>query len=99
MIVLAAKFTGKPERRLDLLELAQSMLAPSRAEAGCLSYNFYEQQFGSNEFFFFEEWTDQPTLDVHVQTPHFANFMKHFPDLITGKPSIRVYDAASMKEL
>jgi len=99
MIVLAAKFTGKPDRRLDLLELAQSMLAPSQAEAGCLSYNFYEQQPGSDEFLFFEEWADQAALDAHFQTPHFAKFTKLFPDLITGKPSIRVYDAASMKEL
>jgi quinol monooxygenase YgiN len=99
MIVLAAKLTGKPERRLDLLQLAQSLLAPSRAEAGCLSYNFYEQQFGSNDFLFFEEWADQAALDGHFQTAHFANFTKQIPDLITGKPSIRVYTTSGMKEL
>jgi quinol monooxygenase YgiN len=99
MIVLAAKFKGKPESRADILRLTSSMLAPSRAEAGCLSYNFYEQQPGDNDYLFFEEWADQAALDAHFQTPHFLQFMQKFPPLIQGAPSIRVYDAAGMREL
>ena len=99
MIVLAAKFTGKLEARNELMHLAASMLAPSRAESGCISYNFYQQQPGYNDFLFFEEWADQASLDAHFQTPHFLGFMQKFPELIEGKPSIRIYDAAGMREL
>lgn len=99
MIVLAAKFTGRPERREDILHLAASMLPPSQAEAGCLTYQFYEQQPGSNEFLFFEEWAGQPALDAHFQTPHFLDFTTRFPELIQGKPLIRIYEVSKSHDL
>jgi quinol monooxygenase YgiN len=99
MIVLAAKITAKAERRGELTALAASMLAPSRAENGCISYTFYAQQPGDDEFLFFEEWADQAALDAHFQTPHFLNFMQKVPELIASKPSIRLYDTAGIREL
>jgi quinol monooxygenase YgiN len=99
MIVLAAKFTGKPERRNEILRLTAIVAPPSRAEAGCITYNFYEQQPSANEFLFFEEWADQAALDAHFQTPHFNDFMKQFPDLIQGAPHIRTYAVGSTHDL
>jgi quinol monooxygenase YgiN len=99
MVVVAAKFAGKPERRVEILRLAASVAPPSRAEAGCITYNFYERLPSSNEFLFFEEWANQAALDLHFQTPHFLNFMKEFPDLIQGAPQIRVYEVGAMRDL
>jgi quinol monooxygenase YgiN len=99
MIVLAAKFTGKPERRGGIISLAATVAKPSRAEAGCISYDFYEQQPTSNEFLFFEEWTDEAALDLHFQTSHFKKFMEQFPDLIQGPPIIRVYEVGKSRDL
>lgn len=99
MIVLAAKFVGKPERRGSIISLAATVAKPSRAESGCISYNFYEQQPTNNEFLFFEEWADQAALDYHFQTPHFKKFMEQFPDLIQGKPLIRVYEISKASDL
>jgi quinol monooxygenase YgiN len=99
MVVLAAKFAGKPERRNEILRLAASVAPPSRAEGGCITYNFYEQMPGANEFLFFEEWADQAALDLHFQTPHFLNFMKQFPELIQGVSHIRVYEVGTMRDL
>jgi quinol monooxygenase YgiN len=99
MIVLAAKFTGKPERKKEILGLVAILAPPSRAEAGCITYNLYEQQPGANEFLFFEEWADQAALDAHFQTPHFKNFMKEFPELIQGQSHIRTYEVGKTHDL
>ena len=99
MIVLAAKFTGKPERRSEILRLVATVTPPSRAEAGCITYNFYEQQPGAGEFLFFEEWADQAALDAHFQTPHFHAFMKEFPELIQGPPQLRTYEVGRTHDL
>jgi len=99
MIVLAAKFVGKPERRGSIISMAATVAKPSRAESGCISYNFYEQQPTSNEFLFFEEWADQAALDYHFQTAHFKKFMEQFPELIQGKPLIRVYEVSKASDL
>ena len=99
MIVVAAKFTGKPEHKNEILRLATGMVAPSNGEKGCISYNFYKQEPGENEFLFFEEWENQAALDAHFQTPHFVDFMKQFPALIEGAPHIRIYDASGFRDL
>ena len=99
MIVLAARFVGKPEQRGGLISLAATVAKPSRAESGCISYNFYEQQPTSNEFLFFEEWADQAALDSHFQTAHFKKFAEQLPELIQGKPLIRIYEVSTASDL
>ena len=99
MIVLAAKFNGKPEKKSKILRRVGVIAPLSRAESGCLTYDFYEKQPGSNEYLFFEEWQDQAALDAHFQTPHFAEFVNALPELIEGSPKIRVYDAGQTRDL
>jgi quinol monooxygenase YgiN len=99
MIVLAAKCAGKPECRSDIMRLASAMLEPSRAEAGCRSYNFYSASEHDNEFLFFEEWADQAALDFHFATPHFQKFIAEFSGLLAGPPGIRVYEIGETRDL
>jgi quinol monooxygenase YgiN len=99
MIVVAGKFTVKPERRADMVRLAGALFAPSRAEAGCLTYNCYQQADDPNAFLFFEEWESQAAIDRHFETPHFKRFMTDFPGMIVGKPVIKLYQTSQIKEL
>ena len=99
MIVLAAKFTGKPESKAEILRRVGVIAPLSRAENGCVTYDFYEKHPGGNEFLFFEEWRDQSALDAHFQTPHFAEFVGALPALIEGNPQIRIYEVAQTREL
>jgi quinol monooxygenase YgiN len=97
MHVIAGKFKAKAERINDILELSRSMFAPSRAEAGCITYNFYEDRGAENSFLFFEEWKSQEAIDEHFQTPHFKRFMENFPDMIEGNPEIKIYEVKDVK--
>jgi quinol monooxygenase YgiN len=99
MIVIAAKMIGKPERKADILRLVAMVAKPSRAEAGCIAYNFYEKQPPASEFLFFEEWADQAAVDAHLKTPYFQEFMKQIPELIQGPPNIRMYEVAKSRDL
>jgi quinol monooxygenase YgiN len=97
--VVVGKFTAKPEKQDELIRLAHQMFKPSRAEPGCLSYEFYEDTQGEHTFVFVETWKDQAAIDYHFQTDYFKQFMAKFPDLIVGKPEIKVFDIASVKQL
>jgi quinol monooxygenase YgiN len=99
MQLLAGKFKAKPERIKDIVELARSMFSPSRAEAGCITYNFYEDRGAENSFLFFEEWKSQEAIDEHFQTPHFKQFMEKFQDMIQGQPEIKIYEVKDIKVL
>jgi quinol monooxygenase YgiN len=90
---------AKPELRADVIRLALAVAEPSRAEAGCLAYDFHERADAENEFLFFEEWADQAALDFHFQTPHFQNFIKQFSAALAAPPSIRVYEVGESRDL
>ena len=98
MIVLVAKFTGKADKKSEILRRVGVVAPPSRKESGCLTYDFYEMP-GGNEYLFFEEWHDQAALDAHFQTPHFAEFVTALPELIEGSPHIRIYEVGQTRDL
>lgn len=79
------------EHRDSLIALGRSMIAPSRAEEGCIRYSFYEDLGEMNTFMFYEEWLDQASIDRHNTTKHFLEFSPRFASLITGTPVITVH--------
>ena len=99
MLVLAAKCIGKPECRDDIMRVISAVVPPSKAEAGCISYDVHERLPGGDEYLFFEEWSDQAALDFHFQTPHFQAFIGEFTPLLDAPPNIRVYEVAEARTL
>jgi quinol monooxygenase YgiN len=73
--------------------LLRGMCAPSRAEEGCILYNLYAPQDGSNAIHLFECWRDQTALDAHREMPHYKNFREQLGDLMEGPPQARLLNA------
>jgi quinol monooxygenase YgiN len=65
-----AKFVARKGKENQLRSLMQSMLAPTRAEAGCKLYELYESDT-KGRFFYYERWASEAALDQHIATPHF----------------------------
>jgi quinol monooxygenase YgiN len=98
-IVLAGRFTAKAARRDELVALSQSMLAPSRAEDGCVSYDFLEEIGAPGNFLFFERWRNKAALDTHFAGAGFAAFAQAFPDMIEGAADIRLFGVSTERTL
>lgn len=99
MYLIAGNFLVKADNREELVKLAHSMIAPSMAEEGCISYTLYEDSSKTNSFLFFEEWKSQEAIDRHFQTPHFQEFMQQFPKMIEGEPTIKIHEIKATKQL
>jgi quinol monooxygenase YgiN len=97
MHIIAAEVVAAAGKREDLLQLCRSMLAPSRAEAGCISYRFFEDPDCPGHVLFFEEWKDMAAIDFHFATPHFTDFSAEIPGLIEGEPKVAIYEAAPVQ--
>jgi quinol monooxygenase YgiN len=91
MNIITVHCVARPERRNDLIALGTSMIAPSRAEAGCIHYSFYQDLNDSNRFFFYEEWKDQASIDLHNATKHFLEFQPKFKEMISGDAVVTVH--------
>jgi len=95
MLILSARVITKPEQRDAFVQLALGMLAPSKAEAGCICYDCHQDINDPNVFLFFEKWQDQAALDAHFETPHFQNLAAQLPELLAEKASIMTYEVGA----
>lgn len=99
MLILIAKFKTKPECREQMIELAKDAIGPSRAEEGCMIYDFLQDPFSSNSFTFFEKWRSREDLDLHFEEPHFKKFAGKVHEYIEEEPCLISYEIASETEI
>jgi len=97
MLVLSATFTAKPDSRPALLEIAAMLTPLSRAEPGCLRYDFLQSPHDPNKFVFFELWKSRADLDEHFQKPYFKILKERLPALIEGDAEILTYETDGPK--
>ncbi len=91
LVILAARFKIKPEKREEFLELANEAIAHTQEEPGVISYNLYEDPMEPNSFIFFEQWKSRKSLDVHLEAEYTRRLLNRFGELLATEPSTKVY--------
>ena len=88
-VTIIATLTARPETREELQVLLAAQVAPTRAEAGCLSYDFHADAADPCTFVFYENWRSQGDLDAHMATPHLAPLFTQLDRLLARPVEIR----------
>ena len=99
MIIVHGKFPIKPEIRDDALDMMRRMAVASRAEYGCVSYEFYIGLSDPNTLLLFQEWESVDALQGHFDTNHMEEFLEQLPDILNGEVSTRRYEVKASNEL
>lgn len=96
MIVVAAKVAAKPGKRAEFIRHAQPVIAATRKEEGCISYQLYASTENEVDLFYFELWTSRAALDGHLNSDHLKKWgqTKIDLDLAEGPSDVTVYDVA-----
>ena len=90
-LVVVAEGKAKPGKEDELRRKLQGLLAPTRAEQGCIQYDMHESVDDPGRFVFFERWTSRDALDEHLKTPHLTDFFGHAEQLLDGGMNIRFF--------
>ena len=69
-ITVVAVITAKPGSEDEVREAMKGLVAPTRLEEGCLSYDLSESSVAPATFITVEEWRQPSDLDDHMQTEH-----------------------------
>ena len=69
-----AKIRLKPDGFEAFRAFVAELAGPTRAEEGCLFYEFYQSDEDPTVCYFVEEWRSQEDLERHLKTPHVARF-------------------------
>lgn len=81
MIVVVAKSIVKQDQVEAYKQLTVKLIEETRKEAGCISYDLFQDTNNPNILTFIEKWVDKPSLDAHMKTPHFTEIVPILKDL------------------
>jgi len=90
-LIVVAHLTSKPETVAETRAVLEALIAPTRAEAGCLRYELHSDNADPARFCFIEEWTGDAALDEHLATPHLMGLKARVPELLACAPEIGRY--------
>jgi len=69
-------------------EALTSLVEPTLAEPGCISYELFESQATPGTFVTVERWRAQSDLDAHMKTEHIAKALGVAGEHMDGAPAI-----------
>ena len=81
-LFLFARFHARPgcERRLQ--QAISEVQSPTRAEAGCLSYQAFQSVRDTSEFYVHSRWQDQSAFEHHAGLSHTLRFVAYVEQLL-----------------
>lgn len=88
-VFVIARVVASPGAAEALRAVLASLIAPTRAEAGCIQYDLLRDREDPGVFTFVEAWADDAALDAHFETPHFRDAAAKIGPLVAGPPDIR----------
>jgi quinol monooxygenase YgiN len=91
-ITVVAKFHAKPGKENELRAALIGLLAPTRQEPGCISYDMHVATEDPGQFLFYENWTGKEALDAHMHTPHIQKLIPRVEELCVGFPEIKLWE-------
>ncbi|STC70003.1 putative quinol monooxygenase [Corynebacterium pilosum] len=87
MILINVRFRPLPEHVEDFREKVADFTEASRAEDGCLFFDWFRNTDDPNEYILVEGFKDD-AAEAHVNSEHFKAAQELFPTLLTETPQI-----------
>ncbi len=91
-IRVVAHLVARADKVEAMKEILLGLIAPTRRETGCVTYELLQNRSESTDFTFVEEWTSDAALDTHLQSPHVQSALARFANVVAMSPDIRRYD-------
>jgi quinol monooxygenase YgiN len=98
-IVLVARLKVKPDSVEQAKQAALAIVEDSRAEAGCLNYDFHQAIDDETIFIWHETWENKAAIDAHGASPHFKDFSQKIKDSVEEPLQITLTKMISEKAL
>jgi quinol monooxygenase YgiN len=90
-LTVVATFTAKRGKEAQAKSALMALVAPTRAERGCVNYDLHQDAADPRQFLFHENWTSKAELDRHLETPHIATLKAQVAELFDVGPTISLW--------
>ena len=93
---VVARITARPDTVNQVREILLGLVAPTRAEEGCVVYELLQNRTDPTDFTFVEEWASDATFERHHTTEHIRSAFPKLQALVAVPPDIRTYSLVRM---
>jgi quinol monooxygenase YgiN len=94
MFVVHGTFPISPESADELRAALTGLQAATRAESGCLSYEWAESVESPGTFHSIETWDSRASHDQHMTTDAVQAAVANLPGWLSGAPALVGYETA-----
>jgi len=96
-VTVLAMFKAKSGLEERVREELLKLVAPTRAESGCINYDLHQCSDDKAKFMIYENWVSRKDLDAHLEMPYLEHF-KSIADEILAEPlQINIWQMISTK--
>jgi quinol monooxygenase YgiN len=81
-LYLAVHIVAKPGQESALRQALEALVAPSRADDGCMQYDLHVDRDTPARLFFYEAWRDEAAWQAHDKAAHLVRFRQDAGALI-----------------
>ena len=99
MIVVVGQFRLPVGRWAEARPAMARVMLATRAEAGCVQYNYAEDLLDPGLIRVSEVWDSREQLTAHLKTPHMAQWVQERTGLGLSERAITVFEADEGKAL
>jgi len=94
IVTVVARVAARPGMEDRVRAELQRLVAPTRAEEGCLNYDLHEATDRPGEFLFHENWSSEALLRKHLGSAHIASWRAVAADLLERPIEITLWSRA-----
>jgi len=95
LCTLIGTVVAKDETREELRKILAGQVAPTRAEPGCVNYDFHVDAKDPNVFVFYENWRSRADLDAHLKASHLQPLFGRLEGLVARPVDMRFLEMIS----
>lgn len=88
LLTIVARIKAKPGMEERMRQDLLGLLAPTRTESGCITYDLLIDKNDPTVFVFYETWKDQAALDGHFQQPYVKQALKAYEETLAEPLSV-----------
>ncbi len=75
-LTIVANIKANPDKIALVKKELENLISLTRAEAGCIDYDLYQDNTNPAHFMFYENWESRELWQTHMNAPHLAAYMQ-----------------------
>ena len=91
-LTVLARFRAQKGKEAEVLAEISRLIAPTRAEAGCINYDLHCSKDDPALFLLYETWISRRDLEAHLAMPYLQAFLGKAPELLAEEVDISFWD-------